>query len=301
MTLLHLSDTHFGTERAGVVQALLALHRQVAPELVVHSGDITQRATPTQFARAADFVGQLGGAKWLAVPGNHDVPLIDLFTRLTRPWSRYRRWIGPLESEVDSANWLVIAVNTVQPRRHKDGAVSRARIDAVAERLRRADRGQLRIVVGHHPFAVTRPEDESNRAQNGARAIDAWVDAGADLLLGGHIHLPFLLPLTVSGAMQSRPVWQLQAGTAISSRLRGGTPNSVNLIRPRKPAIPSLHARSCVVERWDYDEDRGRFAIASATTLDFDEGKSPLLSSPPGEESKRGNSTIDGSVPDAVS
>src|SRR5512139_230131 len=91
--LLQVSDPHFGTEQAVVVDALAALARQQRPDLVVLSGDITQRARPAQFRAARAFADRLGAAV-LAVPGNHDIPLFDLWTRLRRPYARYMAAFG---------------------------------------------------------------------------------------------------------------------------------------------------------------------------------------------------------------
>ena len=86
--LLQISDTHFGTEQPQVVEALVALAAQQRPDVVVLSGDITQRARPAQFLAAKAFVDRLG-APVLAIPGNHDIALFDLWARLTGPYARY--------------------------------------------------------------------------------------------------------------------------------------------------------------------------------------------------------------------
>src|SRR6476469_3741686 len=83
--LLHILDTHFGTEKPKVVAALLALARERRPDLLVLSGDITQRAQPAEFEAGRAFCQQLGIARMLALPGNHDLPLLDLFDRMVRP------------------------------------------------------------------------------------------------------------------------------------------------------------------------------------------------------------------------
>ncbi|MGE0313640.1 MAG: metallophosphoesterase [Lautropia sp.] len=290
--LLHLSDPHFGTERDEVGDALLRLHREIAPAMVVVSGDVTQRATATQFERAANFLSSLGDARVMVLPGNHDIPLFDLFTRLTVPYARFSRHFGPdLEPVLETPELLVIAVNTVRAYRHKDGELSRGQIARVASRLRGAGPHQLRVVVAHHPMAVTRPEDETNRAHRSTRAIRAWVPAGADLMLGGHIHLPFLLPLEPADAAQGRRAWQVQAGTAMSSRIRGTAPNSVNLIRRLAPSDDPLHPRSCTLQRWDYDETLRRFALANESTLRFDAGV-PVRPSPTVPASRGSPATV---------
>ena len=261
--LLQISDTHFGTEQAPVVAALEALVRDTQPALVVLSGDITQRATRAQFGAARAFMDRLG-VPWIAIPGNHDIPLLQIGARLFNPYGRYAEAFGTnLEPEFSSPDWLVLAVNTTRWYRHADGEVSEAQIARVAQRLASATPAQRRVVVTHQPVLVTRPEDESNRLHGADAALRRWAAAGADLVLGGHIHLPFVRPAHEADAGVSRALWAVQAGTAVSSRVRGGQPNSVNLLRPGEASGP----RTCTVERWDHAAAEGRFVPGKVHTL----------------------------------
>lgn len=261
--LLHISDTHFGTEKPEVVKALLALARAQQPDVIVLSGDITQRATRSQYATAARFVAQLAPTPLIAIPGNHDIPLFNLAARLFNPYGQHRRAFGrELEPVFESDHWLVQAVNTTRRWRHADGEVSLAQVDRVAQRLLNARPGQLRVVVTHQPVAVTLPEDEANLLHGRAHAVQFWSDAGADLILGGHIHLPFVEALRPHFAAIPRNVWAVQAGTAVSARTRSEAPNSVNLIRHSGTA-----PRAAVVERWDHSAQTGRFERVATTTL----------------------------------
>jgi 3',5'-cyclic AMP phosphodiesterase CpdA len=257
--LLQISDTHFGTEQAPVVEALAALARQQRPDLIVLSGDITQRARPAQFRAARAFTDRLG-APVLAVPGNHDIPLFDLWSRLRHPYARYIAAFGAdLEPGFSTRDLLVVCVNTTRAWRHKHGEVSAAQIDRVAQRLAAADAGQLRVVVVHQPVAVTRAQDESDRLRGHADALRRWASAGADLVMGGHIHLPFVAPL--QGL--ARPVWAVQAGTAVSARVREGVPNSVNLLRWGAGEA----AGECPIERWDFSAGDQSFVRAAVTRV----------------------------------
>jgi hypothetical protein len=92
--------------------------------------------------------------------------------------------------------------------------------------------------------------------------VPRWAQAGADLVLGGHIHLPFVRPLHEAFPGCSRALWAVQAGTAVSSRLRRGAPNSVNLIR-----CPDRLSGHCGVERWDWAVASARFELADSHTL----------------------------------
>ena len=252
VALLHVSDLHFGTELPDVVDALQRLHSEIAPELVVASGDITQRATRSQFDRADRFFRALAPRHLIVLPGNHDVPLINLALRLADPYRRWRATFGAtLEPIHDDDALLVIGVNTVRPRWHKDGAVSPAQIARVTRRLIAARPEQLRVVVTHQPAEVIRPGDGPDRLVRAEEALRAWMAAGVDLVLGGHIHLPYIVALSDRYPEIGRQAWLAQAGTAVSRRTRSGIPNSVNLIRADGAAL--------TIERFDYDETARRF------------------------------------------
>ena len=258
MLLLHISDTHFGTEQLPVVQALQALAHELRPDVLVLSGDITQRARRAQFAAARAFCDSLGVAHVLALPGNHDIPLYNVFARVFDPYGGYREAFGDdLEPVLDLPDLLVVCVNTTRPARHKDGEVSRRQIEQVGQRLRGARREQLRVVVTHQPACVMREEDEKDRLHGGHRAVQDWSRAGADLVLGGHIHLPYMTDLCARVRGTERAMYCLQAGTAGSHRVRHGTSNSINLVEWSAPAAG--HPRECTARRWDYELALGRF------------------------------------------
>jgi 3',5'-cyclic AMP phosphodiesterase CpdA len=250
--LLHLSDTHFGTEEAPVVAAVQKLVREERPSAVILSGDITQRARRAQFDAARAFCDSLHVDHLLTLPGNHDIPLYNVAARLFAPYRGYARVFGHnLEPELEFADVLVVGVNTTRPERHKNGEISRRQIERVSERLRRARRDQLRVVVTHQPACVMRTQDEKDRLRGGAEAVQAWSRAGADLVLGGHIHLPYVTDVCARVKDTPRALFCVQAGTAFSHRVRHNTPNSVNILRWTAPAPGE--PRTCQVERWDYD------------------------------------------------
>ncbi|MEK8029597.1 metallophosphoesterase [Ideonella sp. DXS29W] len=277
--LLQISDPHFGTERPEVVEGLLRLARAERPDLVVLSGDITQRATRRQFMAARAFCESLRAPALLALPGNHDIPLFDIGQRVLRPYGRYRAAFGPaLEGEWSSADMLVLTLNTTRPWRHKDGVVSTAQIERVAQRMAAATPAQWRVVVVHQPMAVTRPQDERDLMHGHARALRRWCEAGVDVVLGGHIHLPYVVGLHERDASFSRPMWVAQAGTAVSSRVRHEAGNSVNLLR-RAADDTEGQARRCRLERWDWQEDRHSFELAACRELRAGVAPQPLADS----------------------
>jgi predicted TIM-barrel enzyme len=118
---------------------------------------------------------------------------------------------------------------------------------------------QLRIIVVHQPIAVTRAKDAIHVLRGHAEALTAWSAAGADLVMGGHIHLPYVQPL--NGL--ARPMWAVQAGTAVSSRVRSGVPNSVNILRWGANAAVAC----CHIEQWDFSAEESHFVITKLSEL----------------------------------
>ena len=254
--LLHVSDPHFGTEQPPAVAALQRLSERLEPDLLVVSGDITQRARRGQFEAARLALGALRARLRIVIPGNHDIPLFDPVARLAFPYRGFRRAFGSrLEPRVETGELLVVAVRTTRRWRHVNGTVSSRQIDEVARRLGAASPGQLRIVVTHQPVHVPRESERHNLLRNHRAAIDAWSAAGADLILGGHIHLPYVLPLTPA----PHPTWIVQAGTAVSDRVRHDAPNSVNVLRY------DAARRRCRIERWDCT-----VGLAAKSQLEFE-------------------------------
>jgi len=265
--LLQISDPHFGTEQAPVVAALTQFAHALKPAMLVLSGDLTQRAQRRQFSAARHFVDGLKVPLELALPGNHDIALFNVFSRMFWPFGNYLREFGPdLEPVRETADMLVVGVNTTIPRWHKDGRVSAAQVERVADRLMKARPDLLRIVVVHQPVHVPRLSEQKNLLIGSDAAVHRWADAGADIVMGGHIHLPFVRPLSERYPDVSRRVWAVQAGTSVSSRIRADAPNSVNVIR-----FDSEHAPlTCTVERWDCPLPQARFELIETHQLALD-------------------------------
>jgi 3',5'-cyclic AMP phosphodiesterase CpdA len=260
--LLHVSDTHFGTEREAAMAALQQLAERERPAVLVLSGDITQRATAAQFRRARTWLDGLPVPHRLLLPGNHDIPLVNLLQRFAFPYRRYLRWLQPgsLAPELRVAGFHLIGVKTTRRRRHIDGELSPRQIDAVGERLVAADPASLRIVVTHQPLWVDRADDLHNRCRGADLALQRWCAAGADLFLAGHIHWPFVAALP-----HRHGSWAVNAGTALSHRVRDGVPNSVNLIR----LFAGGRDGGCVVERWDCPDGSAQFVRVTVHPLDL--------------------------------
>ncbi|HSI46559.1 MAG TPA: metallophosphoesterase [Methylophilus sp.] len=262
--ILHLSDTHFGTEQPAVTAALLQLAQEVRPDIAILSGDVTQRARAAQFNAARNFLDTLAAPVKLVIPGNHDIPLFNIFARVFNPYGNFRRVFGKeLAPHFSNQDTLVIGVKTTRRWRHADGEVSAKQIRRVSRQLQNASQDKLRIVFVHQPVYVERESDKANLLHGHKKAIEAWSAAGADMILSGHIHLAYIRNLEEKFQNVTRPFWVVSAGTAVSKRIREGKPNSVNLIR-----YDSV-LRSCKVERMDFDAASSRFVIAETKLLEL--------------------------------
>ena len=223
--LVHLSDLHFGAHDPAIVSAVEREVDSAAADLVVISGDFTQRARTEQFEEACRFLERLrdAGHEVLAVPGNHDVPLYDVLRRFLSPLTRYRRFVDetlcPFHQLSGAA---VLGVNTARSLTIKDGRINREQIDFIRETFGKTPPDHARILVTHHPLFALPVNDGGELGEAIGRqelALDAVNDIGVDLLLAGHNHRASThhardLVTRAGGALV------VQAGTATSVRTR---------------------------------------------------------------------------------
>ena len=223
--LIHLSDLHFGAHDDRLVAAVEARITEENPDLVVISGDFTQRARTEQFKEACRFLERVreGGHDVLAVPGNHDVPLYDAFRRFLSPLTRYRRYIDDELCPIhELSGATVLGINTARSLTFKDGRVSREQVGFIRESFARTPSEAMRILVTHHPLLALPVGEgpELGRAIGRQQLVlDVVEEAGVDLLLAGHNHRASVNDVSdlVTRAGGSLVV---QAGTATSTRLR---------------------------------------------------------------------------------
>ncbi|MFO1532560.1 MAG: metallophosphoesterase [Thermoplasmatota archaeon] len=224
----HLSDLHFGTEDPAVVAGLARDVAEVKADLVVVSGDLTQRAKRKEFAAAASFLRSLP-APFLAVPGNHDIPLYNVARRLWSPFGRYRRLVSPeLMPRYSDDELAVIGFNTSLEFVWKGGLVRRAQMAALQGWAAVAGH-RLRVVFAHHPFSLPTGRRSHSLVRRSGDAMRVMEEVGVDLVLTGHHHIGGYSESRAFAAGGPHRVVIVSAGTAMSRRVRGD-PNSYNLV-----------------------------------------------------------------------
>jgi 3',5'-cyclic AMP phosphodiesterase CpdA len=185
--ILHVSDLHFGTrEDTAVEHALTELIGRVQPQLLVASGDLTHRGRHDQHARAAAFLRGFE-VPVHAVPGNHDIPY-TFPARFTRPFREFERHWGTAEPVSSTPGLFVVGLNSVRPWRHQSGAIRQRQLAWTAAQLAGAPADALRIVTLHHHLVGAPWRTRKRPVAKRNRVLAALVEAGAELILAGHIH-----------------------------------------------------------------------------------------------------------------
>ena len=233
--VLHISDLHFGRDRPELLRPLIDTINELAPDIVAISGDFTQRARLGQYRAARAFLSMLKPPH-IAVPGNHDTPLDNLFVRMLRPWRRYKRYIdADLEPSWQDAEVAIVGINTVNRFSWQRGRIGRHTVRRVCRAFEGAEGPRMRIAMLHHPLEHG-PEVEKRLMRGAEDALSQLGACGADIVLSGHLHTWHARPFADAAG-----VLFVQAGTGLSTRVRG-EPNDFNLL--------TIEGRAVVVEQW---------------------------------------------------
>ena len=257
--IVHLSDLHFGRLDETLLEPLARRVKSLAPHLVVVSGDITQRARSRQFRDARRFLDALPHPQ-LVTPGNHDVPLYNLWKRFYRPYDNFRRYIAPdLAPAYVDEEIAVVGINTARALALKGGRINEAQIERVRVRLCALDPRLVKILVTHHPFDLPPDYTGHHIVGRAGPAMEAFARCGADILLAGHLHVSHAADTTLRYKIAGFAALVVQAGTATSTRGRGET-NSFNALR-----VTSADVR---IDRFSWEAKAKDFLLSSSEAFD---------------------------------
>ena len=259
-TLVHLSDLHFDHIEEALIAHLMTVIGSAKPDVVVVSGDLTQRARTGQFKAARLFLDALPKPQ-IIVPGNHDIPLHNVVNRFFRPLEKYRRYItNDLEPFHVDDEIAVLGINTARSLTIKNGRINKAQMEHIRARFCALEDRITRIIVTHHPFDL--PGGFGDRDLVGGASIAMKIFAGCriDLFLAGHLHASHAGSMSERYEIAGYGAIAVQAGTATSTRGRGES-NSFNILR----IVPGRVA----IERMSWRPRSGTFDCVSTETFEL--------------------------------
>ncbi len=235
-TLLHLSDLHFGKAfRPDVADAVVEHARDLTPDVVVVSGDLTQRAKALEFVSAAEYLERFA-APVVVTPGNHDVPFYRFWERILLPYKNYKRYIcAELNTVTDVAGLRIVALNSSRRATFTNGRIRRSQLEFAGRAFDGASGRLARIVVTHHHLAPPPDFVGGNVMPLARRALRRFTEHEVDMILAGHMHRSYIGSSLdfFPGDLQRRGIAIVQCGTTTSSRGRGRErfKNTFNLIQ----------------------------------------------------------------------
>lgn len=248
LALLHISDLHFGpayVPRVG--EALQRLAPELEVDVIVASGDFTQRAKREQFEEARQYLDRLPPVPLVVVPGNHDVPLYRFAERWFNPHKLYQEYISPdLNRVLRIDHAVIVSLDSTAPHTAiTNGRINAEQLEFCARAFADSPPGAVKIVVAHHHFAPA-PDYEGGQVMPQARrALDRFTQLRVDLILGGHLHRAYIgNSLDVyPGVDREHGIIIAQCGTTTSRRGRGREreKNTLNFIRVDDETIRITH------------------------------------------------------------
>ncbi len=235
-TIVHLSDIHFGRVDYDLIEPLIAIVAEIKPDVTVVSGDLTQRAKSREFEEAREFLKRLPSPQ-IVVPGNHDVPLYNVFDRFLQPLEDYQEYItDDMEPFYSDDEIAVLGINTARSFVIKGGRINEMQVARIRDRMCELDNKMIKIIVTHHPFDLPDTYHEKELVGRAKMAMEALADCGADVLLAGHFHTSYTGHTASRYKIDGYNALVVQAGTATSTRGRGEA-NSFNVLKAEHPNI----------------------------------------------------------------
>jgi 3',5'-cyclic AMP phosphodiesterase CpdA len=245
-TILHLSDLHFGKPfLPEVAESAAVFARELCPDVMVVSGDLTQRARAWQFKEADAFLKRFD-VPIVVTPGNHDVPFYQVWERFLTPYKNYRRYISSdLNTVTEVAGLVIVALNSSRRFTLTNGRIRRSQLEFASRAFEKADHSLVRIVVTHHHLAPPPGFERGNVMPFARRALRRFTDLDVDLIMAGHTHRAYIGTSLdfFPGELERRGIAIVQCGTTTSSRGRGRERlrNTLNVIRVSDDVIRVAH------------------------------------------------------------
>ncbi len=224
MKIIQISDLHFGMNQTEIIEYFLEDLASIKPDVIIISGDLTQRATEEHYQLFQKFLKLLPVAQVLIVPGNHDIPMYNPIERLLYPFSRYKEFVSPqLESSYMNKEVNILGVNSATPYKVKDGRLGERTIKRIKNHFSATD-NQLNILFFHHNLNYF--SGMHHPLNNAEEFIEYLKESPIHIVCTGHLHYATLKLITKNHQGQCAI---LHAGSLLCERTKDGK-NSYYLI-----------------------------------------------------------------------
>lgn len=216
MKIIHISDLHFGMNNSQIMNAFFQDIELIKPELIIISGDLTQRAKKKQFLALLAFLQKLS-ATVLIVPGNHDIPAYNLFERLFAPFRAFKHYIGNrYQSFFTNSITTILGVNSVNPWAIKDGKLAKKRLIDIKTYFSQ-EKKAINILFFHHNFAHIKGMHKP--LENDEQFLSYLKNSEVNIVCTGHLHYA---KVSVLYKNNDKPCLILHAGTLLCTRSKDG-------------------------------------------------------------------------------
>ena len=257
--LFHISDMHFGKIDETIVASLLVNIKNEKPDLIIISGDLTQRATESEFTYVQAFLLELKNLKllYIVIPGNHDIePLFKPLRRLANPYKNYKKFISHELEPVYFDNEIVVgSINTSRSKNIKDGKINIKQIERMETWFSLFPNNLIKILVTHHPIDLPLTHHAHKLVPHANVILHEFSKQKIDIYLSGHYHASSVITTSERNEIKNYSAIALQAGT-LSLRERGEG-RSFNILY-----IESLHIK---IETFVWNSEEKKF-ISHITT-----------------------------------
>jgi 3',5'-cyclic AMP phosphodiesterase CpdA len=230
-TIVQISDLHFGRINPFIINPLLNTINKANPDLIVVTGDLTQRAKTIEFQKAKAFLDTLKYPK-IVVPGNHDIPTFNLFERFSKGLEKYQKHITKNLNPTYIDEQIAIAgINTARTYKWRGGTLDIEQVQKICSQFSKLPKGTIKIVALHHSIDLPWEYATTYLVGKWQKALEIFIKCKIDIFLSGHNHRSHIHLTSDRNPHHKHVALVFHCGTSTSTRTRGGEQNSFNIIQ----------------------------------------------------------------------